>query len=225
MSEGLLDELLMVDLSLGVAGAYCCLLFAHLGAEVIAARPPIPSGRTKVLPYISDLSAGKKSVTLDTSKLESVDLLLHLAEHSDVLATDAPLPPDLDYATLSRQNPRLVLTVVTPPDTSDLFAHYLTGLNAFAATMLPLVNMSILGRGQEVRVDGAECIGATAFAVDSPAAWPHPTGEPLLPPFQVHGLTELSPAPRPGEHNDEVYCGLLGLSDGELARFKEAGVV
>jgi len=28
-----------------------------------------------------------------------------------------------------------------------------------------------------------------------------------------------------GSHNDEVYCGLLGLSDAELGRLREDGVV
>ena len=168
-------------------------------------------------------------MTLDLSKPEGGGLLTRLAEHADILVTDAPLPVDLDYAALSQQNPRLILTLITPPepDGDSLFTQYFAGLNAFAATMLPLVNMSILGRGQEVRIDGAECLAAAAFAVDAPGEWPSSEGDtPFpLPPFRLTGLTPLSPLSRPGEHNDEVYCGLLGLSGEELARLKEAGVV
>ena len=230
MTEGLFDELLVVELSAGVAGAYCSLLFRHLGAEVVRVETPaIDGGRTEVLPYMSHLSAGKKSITLDASTPESGDVLLGLAEHADILVADMPLPPGLDYAALSRQNPRLILTLITPPepDGDGLFAQYLTGLNAFAATMLPLVNMSILGRGQEVRIDGAECLAAATFAVDAPGEWPSSEGGTTfpLPPFRLTGLTPLSPLSTPGEHNDEVYCGLLGLSGEELARFKEAGVI
>ncbi len=232
MAEGLLDEFLVVDLSRGVAGAYCCLLFAHLGAEVVRVETPaIEGGRTEVLPYISphifpDINAGKKSVTLDLSEPEGGDVLLRLAGHADVLVIDSSLPGGLDYRALSRQNPRLLLTHITSSDGDDLFAQYFTGLNAFAAATLPLVKMSILGRGQEINVDAAECVAAAAFAVDALGEWPSSTDSPTPPPpFRLTGLTALSPLPQTGEHNDEVYCGLLGLSGEELARLKEAGVV
>lgn len=34
-----------------------------------------------------------------------------------------------------------------------------------------------------------------------------------------------SGAPRLGEHNDEIWCGLVGLSPGELSNYREIGVV
>ena len=228
MSEALLAELLVVDVSRGVAGAYCCLLFRRLGADVVRGQPPgRPQAEESSLS--SYLHAGKKSVTLDASKPEGAALLLRLAEHADALVADTALPSGLDYATLSRQNPRLVLTSVTAPPSSNgdgLFDGYFTGLNAFAATLLPLVNMTILGRGQQVEVDGAECLAA-AFAADGQGQWPQAEGDEAFPPppFRLTGLEPLSPAPRPGEHNDEVYCGLLGLDGEELARLKEASVI
>ena len=30
---------------------------------------------------------------------------------------------------------------------------------------------------------------------------------------------------RPGEHNEEIYCGRLGLSSAELTRLRERGVI
>ena len=233
MTEAILDELLVIDMSNGVAGAYCCLLFRYLGAEVVRVDR---RGRTEVLPYMGlqpavsflHLSAGKKSITLDASKPEGAALLLRLAERADVLVSDASLPTGLDYAALSRQNPRLILTRVTAPpsDNDGLFAEYFAGLNAFAATLLPLLNMAILGCGQQVEVDGAECLAAAAFLVDDQGQWPELEGdETFPPPFRVSGIAAVSPAPRPGEHNDEVYCGLLGLSGEELARLKEASVI
>ena len=235
MAEAILDELLVIDMSNGVAGAYCCLLFRYLGAEVVRVDR---RGRTEVLPYMGlqpavsflHLSAGKKSITLDASQPEGAALLLRLAERADVLVGDASLPAGLDYPALSRQNPRLILTRVTAPpsDNDGLFAEYFAGLNAFAATLLPLLNMAILGRGQQVEVDGAECLAAAAFVVDGRQIdWPQPEGDDTFPPppFKVTDLAPLSPAPRPGEHNDEVYRGLLGLSGEELARLKEASVV
>jgi hypothetical protein len=32
-------------------------------------------------------------------------------------------------------------------------------------------------------------------------------------------------APRPGEHNDEVYHGMLGLTQEELLSLREAGII
>jgi crotonobetainyl-CoA:carnitine CoA-transferase CaiB-like acyl-CoA transferase len=239
MTEALLAELLVIDASRGVGGGYCCLLFAQLGAEVVKITAPCNAqgtgiaggGRTEVLPYIESdayVDAGKKSITLDPSRPEGAALLQHLAERADVLVSDGVLPAALDYATLSAQNPRLILTRVAPPSNGDgLFADYFAGLNAFAATLLPLVNMAILGRGQEVEVDAAECLATAAFLVDGEGQWPQPEASdaPPPPPFKVTGLAPLSPAPSLCEHNDEVYCGLLGLSGEEMARLKEASVI
>jgi crotonobetainyl-CoA:carnitine CoA-transferase CaiB-like acyl-CoA transferase len=247
MTEALLDELLVIDASRGGGGGYCCLLFAQLGAEALKITAPCNAhgtgiaggGRTEVLPYIESdayVDAGKKSITLDPSRPEGAALLQRLAGRADVLVSDGVLPPALDYATLSAQNPRLILTRVTPSKGDGLFADYFAGLNAFAATLLPLVNMAILGRGQEIEVDAAECLAAAAFLVDGGEQWPQSEAgdAPPPPPFRVTGQAEgPSPAapsagePRlpAGRHNDEVYCGLLGLSGEEMARLKEASVI
>ena len=226
MTDALLSDLLVIDLSNGIAGAYCCLLFRHLGAEVVRADLPNRSSAGK--PY---LNAGKKSITLDASRPEGAALLRRLAEHADILVTD-DLPSNLDYAALSRQNPRLVLTRITnsPSNDDGHFSAYFTGLNAFTATMLPLVKMAILGRGQQIEVDGAECLAAAAFVADGGRAeigWPESEGDEALPPFTVVGQAR-GPAPRvsnPGEHNDEVYCGLLGVSGEELSHLTEASII
>lgn len=34
-----------------------------------------------------------------------------------------------------------------------------------------------------------------------------------------------SPAPSPGQHNEEIYCGLLGYSKGEIAGLREEGII
>jgi crotonobetainyl-CoA:carnitine CoA-transferase CaiB-like acyl-CoA transferase len=228
MAEGLLGDLLVVEVSTGVAGGYCCSLLSSLGAEVVRVRHPdngrteVPPGRTG-LPYIRE---GTRSVTLDVSKPEGVELLRRLAGHADVLMADGDLP--LPYEVLSRQNPRLVLVRVAEASNGDDFGRCLTGLNAFAATLLSLVNMSIFGRGQEVEVDGEECLASAAFVVERgrEIAWPKTGGDEASLPFKVFGQVEgIAPAPSPGEHNDEVYCGLMGLSGEELARLKEASVI
>ncbi|MBM2827025.1 MAG: CoA transferase [Dehalococcoidia bacterium] len=40
------------------------------------------------------------------------------------------------------------------------------------------------------------------------------------PHWQIH-----RPAPRLGEHNQEIYCGRLGMSKEELVLLRETGVI
>ena len=44
---------------------------------------------------------------------------------------------------------------------------------------------------------------------------------------RVMGETPTTPsgAPRLGEHNREVWCGVVGLSEDELARYEADGVI
>jgi crotonobetainyl-CoA:carnitine CoA-transferase CaiB-like acyl-CoA transferase len=46
-------------------------------------------------------------------------------------------------------------------------------------------------------------------------------------PLRLHGMDKvpLTPSARPGQYNDEIYGGWLGLSDAELAELKEAGAI
>jgi crotonobetainyl-CoA:carnitine CoA-transferase CaiB-like acyl-CoA transferase len=59
---------------------------------------------------------------------------------------------------------------------------------------------------------------------------PHPSMAPCAQPAPAWRLLEANPrprrpAPRFGEHNREILCGLLGLSDAELAELTKAGVI
>jgi crotonobetainyl-CoA:carnitine CoA-transferase CaiB-like acyl-CoA transferase len=168
-------------------------------------------------------------MTLDVARAEGAALLCRLVEKSDVLVVDDALPPDLDYAALSRQNPRLIMTCVTETLPSDEAQRFI-GLNAFAATLLPLITMSVLGRGQRIEVDGEECLAAAAMIVDdgemhaAQVEKPLEMAPPRLP-FSVDGVAPLGPVPLPGEDNDEVYCELLGLTGEELARLRREAIV
>jgi crotonobetainyl-CoA:carnitine CoA-transferase CaiB-like acyl-CoA transferase len=39
------------------------------------------------------------------------------------------------------------------------------------------------------------------------------------------GRIESAGPSRPGEHNEEIYCGRLGISSAELTRLSERGVI
>lgn len=218
--EPLLSDHLVIELSRGIAARYCGLLLRHLGAGVVTIDASGGASDER-----DPLDAGKKSITLDVALPDGAALLHRLAGRADVLVTDDALP--LDYDELSRENPRLVLTSITPGSESDA-AGYFVGLNAFAATLLPLVNLPVIGRGQRVEVDGLECLVAAALTVeqDRGAFWPRPSDAVApLPPFRMEGAAPLSPPPSLGEHNNEVYGGLLCLTDEELARLRLEGIV
>jgi CoA:oxalate CoA-transferase len=58
----------------------------------------------------------------------------------------------------------------------------------------------------------------------------HPElGEIVVPttPLRLHGTDKAPAGPSPaiGQHNDEIYGGWLGLSSGEIADLKAAGVI
>jgi crotonobetainyl-CoA:carnitine CoA-transferase CaiB-like acyl-CoA transferase len=46
-------------------------------------------------------------------------------------------------------------------------------------------------------------------------------------PLRVHGADKVptTPSPKLGQHNDEVYGGMLGLSAAEIADLKAEGVI
>lgn len=53
-----------------------------------------------------------------------------------------------------------------------------------------------------------------------------PTAMPAAYPRLSHAAGRVyEPAPLPGQHNDDIYRGLLGLSDAEFARLRQAGTV
>jgi crotonobetainyl-CoA:carnitine CoA-transferase CaiB-like acyl-CoA transferase len=264
MSEEPLSDLRVIDLSQGVAGAFCCLLLRRCGAEVIKAEPPSGDPTRAAGPFYGDephpeksalflyVNAGKKGITLDVTRPDGASLLRRLAEQADILVDDSP-PGHLEslglsYEELSRTNPRLLMTSVTPlgaQGPSDRQAEYLVGLNAFAATMVPLVSLAVHGKGQHIDVSGSECLAAASLCLGDGAEFhvfdpaqaedrsrfdeiEHPLAGRLsypAAPFRIDGIARLSPAPLLGEHNDDIYCGLLALTAEELAGLRSAGAI
>lgn len=129
MLDHFLSHLRVLDLSDGVAGAHCTALLAGLGADVIKVEPPQGDPLRRYGPFPADQphpergalflyeNTGKRSVTLDLRNEAGASLLLDLARRADAVIESFPRgtldPLGLGYATLSKENPRLVLTSIT----------------------------------------------------------------------------------------------------------------
>jgi crotonobetainyl-CoA:carnitine CoA-transferase CaiB-like acyl-CoA transferase len=150
MSEGLLSEITILDLTEGAGGPFGTKLFADYGARVIKIERPgrgDQARRVGPFPNSSNLDAGalflflntgKESVTLDIATATGRLLLLELVEHADVVIEGfAPGYLDgirLSHDALLQRNPRLLITSVTPyGQTGPNAAHRATELTAYAA--------------------------------------------------------------------------------------------
>ncbi|MCK9994339.1 MAG: hypothetical protein Dbin4_02859, partial [Alphaproteobacteria bacterium] len=91
VTPGALEGVRVIDFTGVIAGPYCARLMADLGAEVIKVEAPIGDLLRMTMPrrkgrstYFGQLNAGKKSICLDLKDPRAVELVLKLAEKSDV---------------------------------------------------------------------------------------------------------------------------------------------
>src|SRR5688572_6016954 len=121
---GPLDGLRVVDLNRMLAGPYCTMLLADMGAHVIKIEPPggdLTRGKGPFLPddelrdfggYFQSINRNKRSVVLDLSSESDRERLLGLIVEADILVEN--FRPgvmekwNLGYERLAALNPRLV---------------------------------------------------------------------------------------------------------------------
>ncbi len=111
-----LENIRVLDLSWGIAGPMATMLLGDNGADVIKVEPPGGD------PYRSQLGykvwqRGKRSAVLDLKNAGDKEALLALVKTADILVeTYAPgvtAKLGIDYATLSKINPRLIYCSIT----------------------------------------------------------------------------------------------------------------
>jgi len=128
---GPLAGLRVLELGELVAAPYCAKLLGDLGADVIKLERPGTGDPARLRgPFRGDvpdlegsalylyLNTSKRGITLDLEREDDRALFRRLADRADVLVEDrAPGSLDalgLGYAALSRDNPRLIVTSLTP---------------------------------------------------------------------------------------------------------------
>jgi crotonobetainyl-CoA:carnitine CoA-transferase CaiB-like acyl-CoA transferase len=117
----------VLDLSRVLAGPFCTMNLADLGAEVIKIEvprrgddsrgypPPIPNSHDSG--YYYSVNRGKRSITLDLRKPEGAELLCELARQADVIVENFS-PGTMErfnvgYERLRTVNPRLILCSIS----------------------------------------------------------------------------------------------------------------
>ena len=121
-----LADIRIVDLSRVLAGPYCTMLLADLGADVIKIEHPVGGDDTRQWgpPWLNGQSAyylsvnrNKRSMTLNLKHPRGQALARQLISTADVLVENFKVGAmeqySLDYATVSRENPRLVYCSIT----------------------------------------------------------------------------------------------------------------
>jgi crotonobetainyl-CoA:carnitine CoA-transferase CaiB-like acyl-CoA transferase len=111
----------ILDLSRVLAGPWCTMVLADLGAEVIKVENPDGGDDTRHWgpPYVGGEAAyylcanrNKQSISIDLSRSDGQDLVKALAASSDVLVENYKLGGldrfGLDYASIAKINPAIV---------------------------------------------------------------------------------------------------------------------
>ena len=141
MKERALEGVRILDLSKGISGPYCTRLLGGFGADVIKVEKPGEGDESrKVGPFPEDiphpeksalflhLNINKKGVTLNLESAAGRDILLRLVERSDILV-ESFKPGQmsnwgLDYESLEKINPGLVMTSISPFGQTGPYRNY-----------------------------------------------------------------------------------------------------
>ncbi len=119
MTKRPLDGVRVLDFTRVLSGPHATRMLCDLGADVIKVEPPEGDITRTVNPRVNGLATyfiqqnlGKRNVSLDTSKPEAAELLLRLADTSDVLLENfRPGVMDrmgLGYDVVTERNPGIV---------------------------------------------------------------------------------------------------------------------
>jgi crotonobetainyl-CoA:carnitine CoA-transferase CaiB-like acyl-CoA transferase len=124
-SHGPLYGLRIVDMTRVLAGPFCSMFLADMGAEVIKVEGPgkgddardYPPFLRGVSAYFTNLNRNKQSIVLDLKKPEARDILVDLLKKSDVLLENfRPGTMDklgLGYDTIKGVNPRIIYASIS----------------------------------------------------------------------------------------------------------------
>jgi formyl-CoA transferase len=123
-NTGALAGLRVIDLTQVMAGPFCTMLLADLGADVIKIEPPqgdstrtMPGAVGTDSPSFNAVNRGKRSVVVNLKTREGVEAVRTLARSADTFVENyrpgVMESLGLDYATLSGLNPRIIYASIS----------------------------------------------------------------------------------------------------------------
>ncbi len=153
-SAGLpLAGLRVLDLSRALAGPFCAMILADLGADVIKIEPT-PEGemvrgwgpfKDGISVYYLSIHRNKRSLAVNFRDPEGLGLIRTLADQSDILVEN--FKPGvmgdmkMDYAALAERNPRLIFASITGFGTSGPYGGW-PGVDQIAQGMSGLMSLT-----------------------------------------------------------------------------------
>jgi crotonobetainyl-CoA:carnitine CoA-transferase CaiB-like acyl-CoA transferase len=179
--NGPLTGLRVLDCTHVMAGAWCSMILADLGADVVKIEPPkgeVTRGRMGAFRAYDFLNRNKRAIAVDMSKPEGVDLIKRLAKDADVWVENFR-PGALDrlglgYEALSAVNPSLIYASISGFGQDgpyrergglDLVAQAMSGIMSFVGNPG--------GEPASTAVPIADLNAGTFAAVGILAAWAH----------------------------------------------------
>jgi crotonobetainyl-CoA:carnitine CoA-transferase CaiB-like acyl-CoA transferase len=146
---GALAGLIVLDVTQVMAGPFCAMQLADLGADVIKVEPPsgdstrrwMGSGSSTDSPGFNAVNRGKRGIVLNLKAKAAHEVFRRLAQRADIVIENyrpgVMADFGLDYASLRPDNPRLIYASIsgygqTGPDSAkggfDLVAQGVSGL-------------------------------------------------------------------------------------------------
>jgi crotonobetainyl-CoA:carnitine CoA-transferase CaiB-like acyl-CoA transferase len=119
-----LDGLRVLDVTQVMAGPYCAMLLADLGADVVKVEPPggdstrqMPGASGSDSPSFNAVNRGKRSIVINLKTPEGREVFSRLARSTDILIENyrpgVMRALGLDYDALARVNPRLIYASIS----------------------------------------------------------------------------------------------------------------
>jgi crotonobetainyl-CoA:carnitine CoA-transferase CaiB-like acyl-CoA transferase len=124
-NPGPLAGIRVIDFGRFIAGPYCAMLLADFGADVVRVdrrqgsedRYLAPVAETGEGTHYLSLNRNKRSLTLDTAKKESAEIIRRLAARADVVVANLPIDVlrkmGLDYDALRAMKPDIILARIS----------------------------------------------------------------------------------------------------------------
>ena len=172
----LLDGIVVLDATQVMAGPYCAMLLADMGARVIKVEPPtgdstrsMAGARGNDSPAFNAVNRGKQGIVLDLNDAKGREVFTRLARSADILIENyrpgVMARLGLDYATLRAENPRLIYASISGHGQTGPWANK-GGFDLIAQGLSGI--MSVTGRPNEAPVKAGiplTDLGAGLFAL------------------------------------------------------------